>query len=181
MDADGSVWWLDVGPGSCLWLQIMHSLRFSALVALFAAAIGFATPAIAQNRETPYWASIRVERVNMRVGPSESYRISWVYRRPQLPLKVLRVKEGWRLVEDADGARGWVTARFLSRDRTAILIGKGLVALRANPGDDAKLLWNAEPGVVGKLGDCDEGWCRIDIAGHVGWVRQARLWGAGEP
>ena len=52
--------------------------------------------------EIPYWASVRVGEVNMRVGPGEDYRILWVYKRPMLPLKVVRVKEGWRLVRDPD-------------------------------------------------------------------------------
>ena len=160
----------------------MLRLRMTSAVPLLAvAALACAAPAAAQKRETPYWASIRVERINMRVGPSEAYRISWVYRRPQLPLKVLRIKEGWRLVEDVDGARGWVVARFLNPKRTALVIGKGVTPMRADSDAGAKLLWNVEPGVVGKLGDCSDGWCRLDVAGRKGWVAQQRLWGAGEP
>lgn len=160
----------------------MLQLRMkSAVCALIGAVLACATPVAAQKRETPYWASIRVERINMRVGPSEAYRISWVYERPQLPFKVLRIKEGWRLVEDANGDRGWVVARFLSPERTALVIGKEPAPMRADPDADAKLLWNVEPGVVGKLGDCDEGWCRFNVAGRKGWVSQQRLWGAGEP
>jgi SH3-like domain-containing protein len=46
---------------------------------------------------------------------------------------------------------------------------------------DARLLWRLEPGVVGKLGDCDAGWCRFVVDRHVGFVRQDRLWGTGKP
>jgi SH3-like domain-containing protein len=35
--------------------------------------------------------------------------------------------------------------------------------------------------VVGALGDCEAGWCELDVAGREGWVRAERLWGAGEP
>ena len=45
-----------------------------------------AAPAGAQEREVPYWASLRVDEVNMRVGPSEDFPISWVYRREGLPV-----------------------------------------------------------------------------------------------
>ena len=55
-----------------------------------------AMPAAAQERETPYWASIRAEVLNMRVGPSENYPIDWVYKRKGLPLKVVRIMQGWR-------------------------------------------------------------------------------------
>ncbi len=129
----------------------------------------------------PYWASLRSDEVNMRVGPSPDYPIDWVYRRAGLPVRVVRVNQGWRLVEDPAGTRGWVVARLLTPDRSAIVVGEGLAELRAEPSDTAKLLWRAEPGVVAALGGCDGGWCRIDAAGHKGWIRSRRLWGAGEP
>lgn len=140
-----------------------------------------AVPAAAQNREAPYWASLRVDEVNMRVGPSERYRIDWVYRRAGLPVKVVRVMEGWRLVRDPDGAQGWIVARLLSPDRTALVVGEGLAPIHSDPGAGAQLLWRAEPGVVGVLGDCEAGWCEVDIDGHRGWIPRERLWGAGAP
>lgn len=160
---------------------MLHRL-FSArtVLALCLAAI-MASPATAQNREVPYWASIRVERVNMRIGPSADYRIDWVYKRKGLPLKVVRVMEGWRLVRDPDGVEGWVVARLLSPDRAAIVIGQGPVAIRDAPQDQARLKWKAQPGVVGALGKCRDGWCELDVAGRKGWIRADRLWGPGEP
>jgi SH3-like domain-containing protein len=145
-------------------------------------AAGFiALPAAAQDGEVPYWASIRVTELNMRVGPSEEYRIRWVYHRPGLPLKVLRLKEGWRLVEDHEGGRGWVMARFLTRSRGAVVIGKGLTELRESSEDDARVLWRLQPGVVGALGDCDDGWCQLSVGPRMGYARQDRIWGAGNP
>lgn len=133
----------------------------------------------------PYWASIRAEEVNMRVGPGEDYRILWVFHRPQLPVKVLRLKEGWRFVQDPDGARGWVLARFLSRNRGGIVIGKGSAVMRASGEAGARLLWRLAPGVTGKLGDCEADWCELEVKHsdklYKGWVPQNRLWGPGEP
>lgn len=143
--------------------------------------IFMATPAAAQEREAPYWASTRVNKINMRVGPARSYRIIWVYQRKQLPLKVLRLKEGWRLVEDPDGVRGWVLGQFLSLDRTAIVTGDGLAGMHEKGEAASRLLWRVEPGVVGLLGDCKGGWCRFTTGPHAGFVEEARLWGAGEP
>lgn len=148
---------------------------------VLAAAMVFAVPARAQQREVPYWATIRATELYMRKGPSPDFKIDWVYKRPGLPLKVIRVAQGWRLVVDPDGAQGWVSASLLSPDRGAVVVGEGLAALRAEPNQGAQLRWNAEPGVVGKLGDCDLGWCQFDVGGRKGWVRADRLWGAGEP
>lgn len=152
--------------------------RFLAIFAL----LGLAVPALAQDSaETPYWASIRATEVNMRVGPGEDYRIVWVYKRPLLPLKVLRMKEGWRLVRDPDGAQGWVLSRMLTRQRTAIVKGKEPADMREAGNPASKLLWRLAPGVVGQLGDCDKGWCAYTVGPRKGFVPQDRLWGAGEP
>lgn len=140
-----------------------------------------ASPLAAQTREVPYWATLRAEEVNMRVGPSEEFPIEWVYRRPGLPVKVVRVREGWRLVEDPGGERGWIIARLLDPGRGAIVVGDGLAEMRAEPATGARLLWRAEPGVVGALGSCNAGWCRFDVDGRKGWIRADRLWGAGKP
>ena len=150
--------------------------RLLPILALLAAA-----PAAAQDRETPYWASLRSGEVNMRVGPSENYPVDWVYKRKGLPLKVVRVMQGWRLVVDHDGTQGWVFAALLSPERTALVTGDRLAPIRAEPSASAELRWNAEPGVVGKLGDCEGGWCEFDVGGRTGWIEAARLWGDGDP
>jgi SH3-like domain-containing protein len=152
-------------------------LRRLIAVLLLVAAI----PAQAQDREVPYWASLRVGQVNMRVGPSENYPIEWVYHRAMLPVKVVRLYQGWRRVRDQDGAEGWIVARLLSPERSAVVVGKGLAAMRAEKEAGAALRWNLEPGVVGKLGDCDAGWCELSVGARMGWVEQKRLWGAGDP
>lgn len=138
-------------------------------------------PVAAQDREVPYWATLRSREVNMRVGPSEAFPIEWVYRRQGLPVKVVRLNQGWRLVEDPDGERGWIIARLLDPDRGAIVTGEGLAEMRAAPESGAKVLWRAEPGVVGALGECEDDWCELDVGGRRGWVRAERLWGAGKP
>jgi SH3-like domain-containing protein len=152
--------------------------RFLAALLLLSA---LAAPLAAADRDVPYWASIKAERLNMRAGPGRDFPIEWVYRRAGLPVKVIRVHEGWRLVRDPDGAEGWMTANLLSPDRTALVVGRSLAAMRAEPSPTARLKWNLEPGVVGRLGDCDDGWCELDVAGHRGFVKATRLWGAGEP
>ncbi|MDP3906065.1 SH3 domain-containing protein [Novosphingobium sp.] len=151
------------------------------VASMLAGFMAWAAPATAQDAKVPYWASIRASEVNMRAGPGEDYRISWVYRRPQLPIKVLRLKEGWRLVQDPDGAQGWMMARFLTRQRGGYIKGAGTAAMRDSAEPGAKLLWRLEPGVTGLLGECANGWCAFSIGERKGFVEQARVWGAGEP
>lgn len=166
-------------------MTIRRYLR-NILISLACAAT-LAAPAAAQDAAVPYWASLRAREANLRVGPGEDYRISWRYHREHLPMKVLRVMEGWRLVQDPDGARGWMLARFLKRERGAIVRQpKGapagwLAEMRSAGEPSAKLLWRLEPGVTGKLGDCAGEWCEFEVGEHRGFVRADAVWGAGQP
>ncbi len=158
-------------------LMIVNRRLLPILALLF-----LAVPALAQDAaKTPYWATVRSEEVNMRVGPGEDYRIIWVYKRPLLPLKVLRMKEGWRYVVDPSGAKGWVLGSLLARKRGGFVQGSEPAEMRAGAGGDAKLLWRLAPGVIGELGDCAKGWCGFAIGPRKGFVPQDRIWGAGEP
>lgn len=150
---------------------------------LLPAALAFgvvAAPLVAQDADVPYWVSLSKDKTNLRVGPGRDYRISWVYVRKGLPLKVLRTMGGWRLVQEPDGTRGWVLARFLTRTRTGMVKG-GVSEIRENSDGTGRLMWKVEPGVVGRLGNCDDGWCQFDIDGRVGYIRQVSVWGAGNP
>ena len=151
------------------------------LTILVAAAAALSAPLRADDPKTPYWASIRSDEVNMRVGPGEDYRIAWVYYRQHLPLKVLRLKEGWRLVQDPEGAQGWVLARLLTRERSGFVSGQQPAEMHEQANGNSRLLWRLAPGVVGKLGDCGSGWCWFSVGPRLGYVEQTRVWGAGEP
>lgn len=177
-------WRLDAGRGGDY--SVCMSVRFSrsAVPALAALALFFAPAAASAAPEEatfPHWASLRASEVNMRVGPGEDYRINWVYHRQHMPVKVLRGMEGWRLVEDPDGARGWMMLRFLSKERDGMIAKGDLVEMHEAPDGGSRLLWRLEPGVVGKLGDCAAGWCKFDVNGRAGYVMDARIWGAGAP
>lgn len=144
-----------------------------AVLALFAAA----GPAAAQSDpELPYWASISVDEARMRKGPSPDVPVTWEYRRKDLPVKVVARHETWRKVEDPDGTQGWMAARLLSRTRTAIVTG-GIRPLRAAASGSAAVAYRAEPGVVGRITDCKDGWCLIDVKGRKGWIETGHIWG----
>ncbi len=117
----------------------------------------------------------------MRTGPSTDFPVKWVYKRKYLPLKVVTVHSVWRKVEDPDGDQGWVHVRLLSPNRTAVVIGSGTGTLRESPESTARIAWRVEAGVVGRIDDCQKGYCRFDNAGRAGYIEDDRLYGDEAP
>lgn len=153
-------------------------LKYAALLAL----ASIAGTALAQStKKTPYWASIDEGEARMRTGPSTEFPVKWVYKRQFLPVKVIAVHEVWRKIEDPDGDQGWMHVRLLSPDRTALVTGSGVAALRDTPEATSRIAWRVEPGVVGRIEDCAKGWCRLDVAGRTGYIEAERLWGDEPP
>jgi SH3-like domain-containing protein len=151
----------------------MTNRQILAAAALLAA-VG---PATAQSDvELPYWASISVDEARMRKGPSPDVPVIWEYRRKDLPVKVVARFETWRKIEDPDGTQGWMAARLLSRTRTAIVTG-GIRPMREEPNVSAAVAYRAESGVVGRITDCKNGWCRFDVGGRKGWIETDHIWG----
>ena len=154
-----------------------------ALSALAAVAL-IPDPAVAADakKSVPYYASISASRARMRTGPARTYPASWLYQRQDLPIKVVAIFKEWRKVADPDGTEGWMQANLLSGTRTAIVHGAGPAEMREKPAASGKLLWRAAPGVVGRLSQCGNGWCRFDVKGQAGFVAIGGLWGveAGE-
>ena len=147
--------------------QILTSL-------MLLAAVG---PAAAQSDvELPYWASISVDEARMSKGPSPDVPVIWEYRRKDLPVKVIARHETWRKIEDPDGTQGWMAARLLSRTRTAIVTGE-IRPMREDASVSAAVAYRAEPGVVGRITDCKNGWCLFDVKGRKGWVQTDHIWG----
>lgn len=131
----------------------------------------------ATAKATPYWASLTQDEARMRVGPSLDYPSNWIYRRRDLPVKVVQVLGLWRKVEDPDGAQGWMHVRLLSDTKTAI-VRVATAPLRESRSDTARALFRAEKGVVGRLSDCSGEWCAFDVKGQRGYVKASDIWGA---
>ena len=162
--------------------MLMQSTISTMIIAIVAGTALLAPAVRAADAESvPSWAALRNSQTNMRVGPGRDYRINWIYVRAGLPLKVWREMEGWVLVEDPDGARGWMLTQFVARKAHTAMVRGEIAEIRENRDGSGKLLWRAQPGVIARLGECGAGWCKVDIDGRQGYVAQTALWGAGQP
>jgi SH3-like domain-containing protein len=145
-----------------------------------AALLTLATAASAQDKTPPYWASIASGEAMMRTGPGRNYPGIWLYKRRDLPVRVVKTYPNWRMIEDPDGTRGWMLVTLLSDQRTAIVKPGQPRAMRVQPDDASKVRYRAEHGVVGRIEQCRAGWCRITVGKREGYIRTSDLWGVGQ-
>jgi SH3-like domain-containing protein len=128
----------------------------------------------------PRFVSLKAERVNVRVGPGEDYKVAWVFVKPGLPIEVIQEFDNWRRIRDSDGAVGWVFQSLLSGKRTAVVApwqGGEPRPLRAADSEEARIVAYLEPGVLGDVERCRAGWCEISGKGFAGWIARDQLWG----
>ena len=151
--------------------------RLLTLALLILATAPLSTAEAQRQRETPYWASISGVPAMMRTGPGRNYPATWQYVRRDLPIRVVEVYQSWRKVQDPDGATGWFLVNLLSDTRTAIVRGERPAPMHDQPDEAARIRFRAEPGVVGRISRCAEGWCRFDVSGRAGYIRVDRIWG----
>jgi len=125
----------------------------------------------------PRFASLKVERVNVRQGPSNDSAVSWVYIRKGWPVEIIAEQDVWRRIRDQDGQVGWVHSKLLDGARTGVLQGTSMQAIRVKPEPNGRPLAWAEPGVMVKLRACDPIWCEVEGHNIDGFLERTALWG----
>ncbi len=135
----------------------------------------------------PRFVTLKSKRVNLRVGPSADYAVSWLYLRQGLPVEIIQEYDNWRRVRDSDGTEGWVNQSLLSGQRSALaapwMKGKGngkaiYVNMRRDPQPSSSIVAKLEPGVMMNIRECTGDWCLATTDGSEGWVAQSEIWGA---
>jgi SH3-like domain-containing protein len=126
----------------------------------------------------PRFAALRADEVYMRLGPGKRYPIEWVYKRRDLPMRIEREFEEWRLVRDQENTKGWVHQATLAPRRTGVVIG-GEQALRRDARDDAVPVARLKPGVIIRLRSCEatSDWCQAQVQDYRGWIKRTEVWG----
>ncbi|MGE0769589.1 MAG: SH3 domain-containing protein [Hyphomicrobiaceae bacterium] len=138
----------------------------------------------ASGLPVPRFVSLKSDRVHSRQGPGMEYKVLWVYRRPGLPLEVIREFEGWRQVRDSEGAEGWVAQSLVSGRRTALVTpwdikgGKATaIQLLSDDRDGASPVAVLEAGVITNIRSCNAQWCYVSVGDYRGYIQQSKLWG----
>jgi SH3-like domain-containing protein len=133
-----------------------------------------------ENLPLPRYASFKSSEVNLRAGPGENYPKQWVYQRAGMPVEIFEEWDTWRRIRDYQGVTGWVSVNLLTSRRTAIVI-ETRRTLHDSPSETAPAVAEVEPGVVGRIEECNGDWCRLEVRDHnnraEGWLKRTEIWG----
>jgi SH3-like domain-containing protein len=148
------------------------SVRLASVLFVGLASLGAAPP-------TPY-VSVSRDKAFVREGPSYQHHILWIYRRKDLPVRIIQTYDVWRKIRDSEGTTGWVHSSMLSDRRTVVVTSHNAARITDKPG--GKVLALAQPGVVARLEACEADMCEISASGSEGWIEKKDIWGvdAGE-
>ena len=123
---------------------------------------------------TPKYASIKKEKAYSRHNASFDAPLEWIYQKKNLPILIIRERDNWREIIDIDGDISWMHVSMISNKRTFInREDQNLLKYKNNNIVNAIV----KKGVVGKIINCDEIFCKVKIKNYKGWIEKKYLWG----
>jgi len=127
----------------------------------------------------PRFVSLKANETYGRSGPSFRHPIHWELRRRGLPVEVIAETEHWRKVRDHLGDEMWIHRSRLDGRRHGLVAycERDNCALRPAPRPQAAPAALVQTGVVVRLLECRETWCRVRAGAHRGWLPRRALWG----
>ena len=84
--------------------------------------ITFSFMNILSAKENNYYLILKNNKVNVRYGPGFDYPIKFVYKKKNLPIKVIDKKENFRRIIDFKNNSGWIHTSQLSKIKSFILL-----------------------------------------------------------
>ena len=118
---------------------------------------------------TPKYASIKKEKTYSRHNASFDAPLEWIYQKENLPILIIRERDNWREIRDIDGSVSWMHVSMISNKRTFInKQDQNLLKYKDNNIISAIV----KKGVVGKIINCDEVFCKVKIKKYKGWVEK---------
>lgn len=124
----------------------------------------------------PRFVTLKSSVVNLHVGPGTQYPTNWKYVRQFLPVEIIAEFGIWRQVRDVDGTQGWIHQNLLSGVRYGLIIASQ-DNIYKDPDQSSRVLAMVEPGVLVRLLDCNNLWCRVRANSIQGWIKREKLWG----
>ena len=103
--------------------------------------------------------SLKKNKTNVRYGPGLDYPIKYIYRKVNLPVKLIDKKENMRRVIFLDNNSGWIHRSQLKESRSIIILEEKI--LFKKPSNFSRPVARLEKGRLLVIKKCKDDWCNI--------------------
>ena len=122
-----------------------------------------------------YYLMLKNSKVNVRMGPGLDYPVKFIYKKKNLPVKVIDKKENFRKVIDHKKNSGWIHISQLKKVNSVIVLSNRI--LFKKPTFNSKPIANIESGRLFVLEKCKKDWCEVSSQNYSGWINIDNVWG----
>ena len=126
--------------------------------------------------EDEFFLMLKNEKVNVRYGPGFDYPVKYIYKKIQLPLKIIDKKENFRRIIDHKNNNGWIHVSQLRKAKSFIALKEKIIFKK--PSKFSKPIAQIKKGRLLLVKKCEIQWCKIQTGEFIGWVDVKNIWGS---
>jgi SH3-like domain-containing protein len=123
-----------------------------------------------------FFLMLKNNKVNVRYGPSFDYPIKYIYKKIQLPVRVIDRKENFRRILDHKNNSGWIHISQLRKSKSLIILENKI--LFNKPSKFSEPVARIEKGRLLLVKKCENKWCKIKTGEFTGWIDKENIWGS---
>tara|TARA_Y100000996_G_scaffold63435_1_gene42973 strand:- start:11 stop:460 length:450 start_codon:yes stop_codon:yes gene_type:complete len=127
------------------------------------------------SEEEKNFLMLKNNKVNVRYGPSFDYPIKYIYKKKQLPVRLIDKKENFRRIIDHKQNSGWIHWTQLTKSKSLITTSRKI--LFKNPTKYSKPLARLDTGRLLLIQKCEKKWCNVKTDQFSGWIDKNNVWG----
>ena len=119
--------------------------------------------------------SLKKNKVNVRYGPGFDYEVKYIYKKINLPVKIIDKKENFRKIIDLKKNSGWIHWTLLKPSNSIIILEDKI--LFKKPSNFSKPIARLEKGRLLLVKKCKKSWCKVETVNYTGWLETNNIWG----
>ncbi len=133
-------------------------------------------PVFSEIDQNSKYLSLKNNKVNVRIGPSPTSPIKWIYEKKDLPVLIIDEYYNWRKIKDFENDTGWVHVSQLSKKRSILLIEDDVLVF-SKPTIYSRPSARTSKLEVATIIKCSLSWCKVKNNLFSGWIKKNSLWG----
>ena len=130
----------------------------------------------AESIENEKFLSLKYNKVNVRYGPGKTYPVKFIYKKKNLPVKLIDKKENWRRIIDHQHNSGWIQLSQLKTTSAFIIFEDKILFEKSS--SFSKPILKLKKGRLLLIKTCKKEWCKVKTDKYMGWVKNNNIWGS---